>query len=327
MNVVIVVAAAMLFMNASWTMALLLILGAFILFALNLITRQESILYVPCAMPGMQTPQQNPEGYRSPKERNLEFEDVRLVTSDGVKLHAWFIPLPDKERAALAPTVLFCHANAGNIGIRIPNFAAIVEKLGANVFALDYRGYGLSEGSPSEEGLIEDALTAWEWLGAAAKEGKLDGEKVFVFGRSLGGAVAVALCVALQRRNEKQLPCGLLLENTFVSISSLVDALFPIIAYKALKDRFLRLKWETVERIKEVQAPLLFLTGLKDEMIAPWHSQALLDGAKKSPLRRKADFPEGGHNDTWEKGGSAYWERQAEFIKECGEGNFEKTTE
>lgn len=324
MQVVLVVALGMLFMNTSLKMSLLLIVGGIVLFALQLIMRQESMLYSPCVMPGMQTPAQNPEGYRSPKERNLEFEDVHLVTSDDVKLHAWFIPVPG-GKASTAPTVLFCHANAGNIGIRVPNFDSIVKELGANVFAFDYRGYGYSEGTPSEEGLIEDALTAWEWLGEASKAGKLDMDKVFIFGRSLGGAVAVALCCALQRRNDKRLPCGILLENTFVSISKLVDALFPIIAYKVLKDRFLRIKWETIERIKEVQAPLLFLTGLKDEMIAPQHSKDLLAAAVKSPLRRKADFEDGGHNDTWEKGGSAYWERQADFIKECLESNFSKT--
>jgi len=316
MHPILVMFALLLFMNTSWVVALLLVLAVIVCFLVHLIVRQETVLYVPCVVPGMQTPDQNPEGMRSPADKGLEFEDVNLQTSDGLQIHAWFIPAGDKAKAKTAPTILFCHANAGNIGMRVPNFAAIVSKLEANILALDYRGYGRSEGSPTEEGLIEDALTAWRWLRKASDEGRIDGRRVFVFGRSLGGAVAIALTCALQRQSEGA-PCGLILENTFASISALVDVMFPILAFKSLKDKFLRLKWESLERIREVEAPLLFLVGEKDEMIPTAHSQALHSGAAKSSLRKKEVFPEGTHNDTWEKGGERYWEVQAGYIKEC----------
>merc|ERR1719510_1078906 len=228
--------------------------------------RQESMLYVPCVLPGVQKPNDNPEGLRSPADRGLTYEDVVLETADQLRIHAWFIPV--SEGSEQAPTILFFHANAGNIGLRIPNFAHIVDKLHANVFALDYRGYGHSDGSPSEEGLIEDALSAWRWLRSAGEAGHIDMDRLFVFGRSLGGAVAVALARTLQQRGEeKPVPCGIILENTFLSVSALVDSLFPLIAWKSLKDRFLRLRWETVDRIRDIEVPLLFLTGEKDEMI------------------------------------------------------------
>lgn len=312
----ILLLVVLLFLNTSWVVAVFLLLGVAAFFVVNIITRQESMLYVPCVLPGVQKPSDNPEGFRSPADCGLAYEDVNLKTADGLRIHAWFIRAA--SNSAAAPTVLFCHANAGNIGLRIPNFAHIVEKLHANILALDYRGYGLSEGSPSEEGLIEDALSAWKWLREAGEAGRLDAERVFVFGRSLGGAVAVALVRTLQQRDEAtSLPCGIILENTFLSISTVVDSIFPLIAFKSLKDRFLRLKWETEERIKEVEVPLLFLSGEKDEMIPPWHSKVLHQRAEKSPLRRSAIFPEGSHNDTWEKGGDRYWEAQEGFISDC----------
>jgi len=315
MSPVILMFAFLLLMNSSWSMAAVIMVGMVVFFALNLIMRQESMLYVPCVMPGMQRPSDNPAGLRSPADKGLEFEDVYLQTVDGVRIHGWFMPAG--ENSATAPTVLFCHANAGNIGLRVPNFREMVDRLQTNIFALDYRGFGNSEGSPSEEGLIEDALSAMQWLRTAAGEGRIDGSRIFIFGRSLGGAVAIALARALQQRSEK-LPRGVILENTFMSISHLVDTLFPIIAFKFLKDRFLRLKWESIQRIKDLEVPLLFLTGEKDEMIPPSHSQGLHANAMKSPLRRQALFPEGTHNDTWEKGGDRYWEVLSDFFKDSG---------
>eukprot|EP00927_Polykrikos_kofoidii_P050564 TRINITY_DN44458_c0_g1_i1.p1 TRINITY_DN44458_c0_g1~~TRINITY_DN44458_c0_g1_i1.p1 ORF type:complete len:330 (+),score=46.24 TRINITY_DN44458_c0_g1_i1:87-1076(+) len=322
MNVLLIILGLFLLKNTSAGVAVVLVLGVVALFAANLIMSQESMLYVPCVRPGMQTPSDNPEGFQSPADRGLEYEDVNLRTADGVHIHAWFMPVcsTDIGDASFqsAPTVLFCHANAGNMGLRVPNFAQMVEKLKVNILAIDYRGYGKSQGSPSEDGLIEDALAAWRWLLAASDSGRIDGQNIFLFGRSLGGAVAVALATVLQQQGE-QLPRGIILENTFVSVSAVVDALFPFIAFESLKARFLRLRWETVERIKTLEVPLLFLVGEKDEMIPPWHSKKLQSSAHMSPLQRSVIFPEGSHNDTWEKGGTKYWECQADFIDDCNQ--------
>lgn len=301
--------------NSSWHLAALLFVGMIVFFLVNLIMRQETLLYVPAVMAGMQTPADNPEGYRSPAEKGMEFEDVTLKTADGLKIHAWFIEAGG-EKTKTAPTLLFCHANAGNIGLRVPNFAKIVSRLEANIFAFDYRGYGYSEGAPSEEGLIEDVLSSWKWLDAAAKAGRIDGHRVFVFGRSLGGAVAIALAHQMHQQGNA-LPAGLILENTFASIPMLVDSLFPMLAFASLKDRFLRLRWLSVERIPHLEVPLLFLNGQQDEVVPAWHTQALRDAATKSPLRRVFLVANGMHNDTWEKGGDAYWDAQESFIEAC----------
>lgn len=316
MNVIFLLAIVFVVMNSSWKMALALIVGGFALFIVHLVWRQESMLYVPCVMPGMVTPRDNPEGYRSPADRGLQFEDVFMTTSDSVRLHAWFIQVG--KASSSAPTILFCHENCGNIGLRVPNFAKFVDKLQANIFALDYRGYGHSEGSPSEEGIIEDALCSWEWLQAAARSGRIDGRKIFLFGRSLGGAVAVSMCQVLQGRGEgERLPCGVILENTFMSISKVVDSLFPFLAFESLKSKFLRLKWDTESKIGNLEVPLLFLSGLQDEIVPAFHMEVLMNTAAKSPLKKMTTFGDGKHNDTWEKGGELYWNVQASFIQEC----------
>lgn len=314
MNPIFLLVAMALLAKSSWIQALAIVLCVVAFFAVNLIWSQESMLYVPCVMPGMQRPSDNPPGYKSPAEKNLAFEDVNITTADGFHIHGWFIPSPSS--ASTAPTLLFCHENAGNIGLRIPNFERMRENLGVNILAIDYRGYGCSEGFPSEEGLIEDALCAWKWLRDKAEKEEIDGENFFVFGRSLGGAVAVALASTLQQREERG-PRGVILENTFLSIGEMVDTLFPFIAFKCLKDRFLRLRWHSIERIRDVEVPLLFLCGEKDEVVPPDHMVRLEKSAVRSRLHRLVLFAEGQHNDTWEKGGDRYWEAQAGFMAEC----------
>mmetsp|Transcript_98256 Transcript_98256/g.204931 ORF Transcript_98256/g.204931 Transcript_98256/m.204931 type:complete len:388 (-) Transcript_98256:118-1281(-) len=317
MSPVLILLVVMLFINVSWKTAFALVGIMILLFVGSIVMRQESMLYVPCVMPGMQIPSDNPEGYRSPADHGLKFEDVDLQTSDGLMIHGWFMPAAE---AATAPTVFFCHANAGNIGLRIPNYKELQHQLQVNIFAFDYRGYGKSEGSPHEEGLIEDALTAWRWLSQKADEGKLDKDKIFVFGRSLGGAVAIALAHEVATKGDSSLPQpkGLILENTFASISSLVDSLFPFLAFQSLKERFLRIKWESVERIADLEVPLLFLTGAQDEIVPPTHSRALHHIALKSSHKEQVIFPDGMHNDTWEKGGARYWQAWYSFMRKCG---------
>lgn len=393
--------------GGGWQIAGVIVCGMLFL-VLYLLIFQESILYVTSVSGENDTP----------KSKGLTYEDVMLKTSDGVKLHAWFIPASDKwairvseitvvlrkekgkgcgmlfkqedaasglGRATLIvisvdaagivgqwnasnpsqqvspgdlvkevngvrgdpgallrmmelepevrisfehvyeaqrPTMLFLHENAGSISMRVPIFSKIIDELGVNIFALDYRGYGRSEGSPSEAGLVEDALCAWRWLEEAAAAGRVNGRELFVFGRSLGGAVAVALAAELERRHEPCLPRGCILENTFTSIAGLLDTLYPFLAFEVIKRRFLRLQWRTLERIGNVRAPLLFLSGTKDEVIPASHMQSLHDGAKQARTRKKVNFAQGTHNDTWEKGGAVYWQEQAKFIEHCCSDGF-----
>jgi len=150
--------------------------------------RQESFLYATVVY-GYQYTHQNPKGLRHPGEARLPFRNVYFKSMDGTELHGWLVQAPG-ELWESAPTVFFLHGNAGNIGLRIPNIVDIHFTLRANVFIFDYRGYGDSEGTPSEPGLVMDAEAALKWL---IREGGVHNERIFVFGRSLGGAVAVQL--------------------------------------------------------------------------------------------------------------------------------------
>ena len=136
----------------------------------------------------------------TPADAGLRYEDVALTADDGVRLHAWYVPA-ENARA----TLLFCHGNGGNLSWRVESLR-IFHDLGLSSFVFDYRGYGRSEGSPSPEGIARDARAAWNWL---QDRGVASGD-IVLFGRSLGGAVALELTRSVR-------PRVLILESTFAS--------------------------------------------------------------------------------------------------------------
>ena len=140
-----------------------------------------------------------------------------IPTPDGEKLSAFYIRAPNR-RSKKNLTVLMFHGNAGNIGHRVPIARAIMQRLGCSVFMLEYRGYGLSTGSPDEVGLMIDAQTAYDYIRTRAETRDND---VVVFGQSLGGAVSVKLVA--KNQNDKRL-VGLILENTFLSMRKLIPS-------------------------------------------------------------------------------------------------------
>eukprot|EP00696_Hemimastix_kukwesjijk_P012271 gnl/Hemi2/25392_TR8547_c0_g1_i1.p1 gnl/Hemi2/25392_TR8547_c0_g1~~gnl/Hemi2/25392_TR8547_c0_g1_i1.p1 ORF type:complete len:483 (+),score=74.69 gnl/Hemi2/25392_TR8547_c0_g1_i1:193-1449(+) len=240
---------------------------------------QDKLLYFP----------QYPLGSRSltatPAKYNLQFDDLTLRTQDSVRLHAWFIKCNDAYQ--LAPTVLFFQGNAGNIAHRLDNAALLVTQAHCNVLMLSYRGYGLSEGSPSEEGLILDAQCALDHLLARSD---IDPRQIFLFGRSLGGAVAIAL--ATQRQSQL---CGLLLENTYTSILDMIDVVHPLLRPFKL---VVRDRWMSCERILNITIPTLFISGLRDKHVPPAHMTSL-HALCGSATKRLVQIPSGTHNRTY----------------------------
>jgi len=183
--------------------------------------KQNSMLYVPCVPnANYKYPSSMPPGYRHPGEVGLEYEDVNIMTKDKVKLHGWWIK-GSKNPKSLR-TVIFFHENAGNIGTRIPNLEILVKNLHCNVFIVAYRGYSYSEGTPDEAGLELDADATLEHV--TSRE-DVDTDRVFVFGRSLGGAVSIQL--AEKKSNQIK---GVIIENSFTSIGEMVDHLMPMVA-------------------------------------------------------------------------------------------------
>ncbi len=220
-------------------------------------------------------------------------EEIYLEAEDGVRIHAFFLPAPGATRA-----LLFLHGNAGNASHRIPNAVQLM-RLGIHVLLLDYRGYGASEGRPSEQGAYADARAGLAHL--LEKRG-IDESRVVVFGRSLGGAVAVDLA------QDRQL-AGVILESTFPSVSAVVRRIMG-----SLVAGIARGKFDSLRKITRVRVPLLFFHGDRDEIIAFELGRELFESA---PEPKSFETIKGaGHNDTVQIGGRAYFERIGQFLDE-----------
>jgi len=183
----------------------------------------------------------------TPRNWGLKYEDVFLRTADNIQLHGWYIPHPNAKL-----TLLFFHGNAGNITHRGDSIK-IFHRLGFNVFIPDYRGYGRSEGKPSEIGVYEDAHSAWHYLLSARGQQR---ENIIIFGRSLGGAVATNLAMDVQ-------PGALILESVFSSARDMAKSSLPGLSHVI----FLRFKFDLISMIKQVHCPLLVMHSLDDEII------------------------------------------------------------
>ncbi|PYI20587.1 catalytic protein [Aspergillus japonicus CBS 114.51] len=233
-----------------------------------------------------------------------DYEELHLPTPDGETLHALFIR-PTRKRLAQDLTVMMFHGNAGNIGHRIPIAKILQEILGCNVLMLEYRGYGLSTGTPDEAGLKVDAQTGLDYLRQRAET---KDSQIVVYGQSLGGAVAIDL---VAKNQDKGAIAGLILENTFLSIRKLIPTVFPPARYLA---RLCHQYWTSEDVLPKItKVPILFLSGLKDEIVPPSNMTQLFAVCKSS---RKVwrTLPNGGHNDSVAEPG--YFEHIHSFIME-----------
>lgn len=229
----------------------------------------------------------------SPKDINLDYDDIFLTAKDGVKINAWFIPC----RAPRA-TVLFCHGNAGNLSYRLDTIKLFHDQ-NVNFFLFDYRGYGKSEGSVSEKGCYLDAEAAWDYL---VNEKKIPKEKIIIAGRSLGGAIASHLA------KDKE-PAGLALESAFMSIPEMGKDLYPFLPASLIA----RIKLPTNQYIRQVNCPKLIMHSKSDEIVNYRHGKANFKAA-----REPKEFFElqGGHNDGFMIT-DGYTEELDKFINLC----------
>lgn len=263
---------------------------------------QDNLLYFP-AIPGAPlTPDENPEGFKDPGERRVTYEDVMIETADGEKLHSWL--MYHEHNSMKVPTLIYFHGNAGNMGFRLENSSRMYHKTGINILAMDYRGYGKSTGKPDEKGLNLDADAVLEWV---LKHPKLKGSPIVLFGRSLGGAVAISLA----HRNPDKV-AAIVVENTFLSIASMVDVLFPYIAFA--KNLVLRIGWDSFKLIKSLKCSMLFISGDSDELVPPFHMKKLYDQATNTIYKEFYSVSGGGHNDSFIRAGWSYYDRLRDFI-------------
>jgi len=228
-----------------------------------------------------------------PGSIGLDFESVDFETADGVKLCGWYIP----SKTARA-VVLFCHGNAGNISHRLESIQ-IFHRLGLDVFIFDYRGYGQSEGKPTEHGTYQDAEAAWRYL---VETHQVNPSQVVFFGRSLGGAVASWLA-------QSHRPRALILESTFTSVPDIAATLYPYLPVRFLS----RFQYGTAEYLGRIECPVLIVHSRDDEIMPFSHGRQLFEMA-----REPKEFLEisGTHNEGFITSGKHYEQGLDAFILE-----------
>jgi fermentation-respiration switch protein FrsA (DUF1100 family) len=219
-------------------------------------------------------PSRYPEGnWRSSGQ---EFEDAWFQSADGTRLHGWFAEAKDARAV-----VLHTHGNAGNVTSRVDLNRLFRDRLQASILVFDYRGYGRSEGQPSEAGIVADARAARRWL--AKRTGVAEGD-IVLHGTSLGGGVAVELAASDGAR-------GLILENTFTSVPDVASAHVKLVPVRLLLDTRL----DSLARIRRYHGPLLQTHGDADRTIPFALGHKLFEAANEP--KQFIRVPGGDHND------------------------------
>lgn len=197
--------------------------------------------------------------------------------------------------------------NAGNIGHTLPLVELLHNKMGYNVVTFSYRGYGLSTGKPSEKGIKMDAQAVLRYL---TDHPVIKSTKLILYGRSLGGAVAIYMATLPEASG---FVTGIILENTFLSIVKLIPAVIPFLKPFSF---MCNQRWESEKIIGKIPSSvnLLILSGSKDELVPPSHPETLylLSNSKKKYIHK---FPNGTHNDTVLQ--PNYWTYFNMFCMKC----------
>ncbi len=208
---------------------------------------------------------------------DFPYQPVEFRASDGVALYGWLLEHPNPVGWAV-----YCHGNGENVAMAAAYVSALRNRFRLSILLFDYRGYGRSEGRPDEPGVIADGLAAQQWV---AEHYRVRPSDVIVIGRSLGGAIAVAIAAERGAR-------GLVLQSTFHSMVDLAKWYFPMLPLR----RYLRNRFENIPRIQRTTCPLL-QSHSEDDEVVPWRmGRALFDAA---PQTQKTffSFRGRGHNE------------------------------
>lgn len=236
-------------------------------------------------------PTKIPEHDASFKALGLPVEEVWLTTADGVRVHGWYVP-HDSASASL----LMAHGNAGNVSHRAEWLALLHQKIPANLFLFDYRGYGKSAGAPSEEGCYRDAEAAFDWL-----KKKTPQLPLLAHGHSLGGAVVIELAT-------RRTLAGLIVESSFTHARDMAKLMFGPLPVHWLSS----MKWASSEKIARLNLPKLFLHGEEDGIVPFKLGQELY--ARAAEPKRFVALANTDHNDTFLAGGESYYNTLRDFI-------------
>jgi fermentation-respiration switch protein FrsA (DUF1100 family) len=219
----------------------------------------------------------------TPSNLGLQYEDVTFHTDDEVALHGWFVP-----KDSVKVTVLYFHGNAGNISGRMQTIQ-LLHQIGLNVFIFDYRGYGQSQGRPSEKGTYQDAEAAWQYL---TMNRHIADSNIVIMGRSLGGSVAAWL-------SARQNSAAVVIESTFTSAGDLGADLYPWLPVRWM----IQYEYNTLDYLEQIESPI-FMAHSRDDQIVPFHHGKTLFKSAKDP--KTFVELEGTH-------GSGFWETGAKY--------------
>lgn len=229
---------------------------------------------------------------------------VTYPSSDGVTLSAWIIPA-----AAASPSdrwLLICHGNLGNVGYaQRPEFYASMRDLGVNLFAFDYRGFGESSGSPDEAGVYADATASYEYL---TRTLRVPPERLVLFGHSLGSGVAIELASRVPA-------AGLIVEGAYTSIVDRGQELYPLLPVRLIATQ----RFPSLERIRTIDMPKLFLHSPEDAVIPYAHGRRLFEAARAP--KRFVDV-RGGHENAYRIDKDVYYGAIAEFLRDVPSARF-----
>jgi len=228
----------------------------------------------------------------NPGKWGLTGEDVHFNTEDNARIHGWFFPLNGNR-----PVILFCHGNAGNISHRLDNVRILLDQ-NLQVLIFDYRGYGKSTGNPSEKGIYRDGLAACDYL---VKQKDIPAERIVLFGRSLGAAVAIEIALNRQVRS-------IIIEGAFTSTRDMAKRM-PLFCPVSF---LLPAHYNNIEKMARISVPILIIHGEEDDLIPFSMGQELFKTAQEP--RFFLPIKKAGHNDTYLFGGKRYFEALSEFV-------------
>jgi fermentation-respiration switch protein FrsA (DUF1100 family) len=271
----------------SWGV-LLLVLVVYVALLLLLRLNESRLIYFPGSQRKLLPP---------PSYLGLPVQRVEFPTDDGLTIVSWVIPASENSSGLW---LLICHGNAGNLSeFGRPAHYAGLRQLGFNLLAFDYRGYGESEGIPTEEGLYSDARAAYRYLRETLG---VPADRIVVFGHSLGSAVAVDLV-------SRASAAGLIVEGALTSAIERGQELYPFIPVRWIAAS----RYSSIEKISKVVVPKLFLHAKGDEVIPVAHGRRLYEAAP--PPKAFVEL-EGGHGDTFDVDSANYFGSIARFLEE-----------
>lgn len=232
-------------------------------------------------------------------------EELRITAGDGPTLHAWWVPAGSGgESRESRGALLYFHGNAGHLAGRAEIARRWADR-GLDVLLFDYRGYGLSEGTPSESGLYEDARAAYRHL---RRERNVPAKRILLHGHSLGGAVAVELA-------SERPAAGLIVSAGFTTLPSLASRLYGWLPDRAFRG-WTRNRFDSQSRIREVEAPFLAVAGGRDEIVSAAEVRRLFEAAVEP--KRWVEVAEARHNDLLDR--APFWRAAEEFADRALEG-------